>query len=722
MKNNKQQGSVDIFSAIAAEQGDGGTPLEPKDRVVSTIEGIHEGIGGGDSTPNSEALIDRAITSAVGDQDLADSIYTPAIREAALMASAMAADQLGSFAPTLSGYVNHVEGMDITNPTGKPFSAAPGDGFSPSVRTLEHYEEQATDSAYRYATTFNLDGPIQDSFNRLFFKMFNIPPKSIGYTITSEEVVIIKEFNHGPNGEPIGSRGIPMLRALDEPNLLEVDHTKIVPSVLPDREKYFVDAALIAPKPILNLGEDIEIAPLRPGIKFDLISLGQSAGDLTGDVRNRTDTIDPAIKLNSIFVKFGDDIIKFNTRIMPSAVFTFVGTANDRRMTIGLEIDELVITPETVDHTGADLVTLAAIKADELKVRFSIYISGYVNLDSGTGHMSIASAELNSVRDIDDNIVSHDDAAWTDLHTLGEDSEFVGFFLDASMTNANRREIGQLLELRGHHQPYTVSYKPPITMLRAPNAMSVADDQKIISVLTARARLAGNLMAPKALLAYHKEMSVYHAVRDDEGNYPSLMGPARYEMNPVFLNRALDVKDITQSVSTHEIKDDITHAVINFINTSVEEMLRKSHICYAYEQRFGAGVKPTVVLGGSYRIMQYLNHPGNEEILCPGFQVLKEATAHPDFYDNDNDIDRLYISFNNPAAGPVDPLSHGTFAWAPVQPVILNTPRSGAVSRELTVIPRQEHYVNTVVSALLSFEGLVTITSEAHIARVKAVV
>ena len=271
-------------------------------------------------------------------------------------------------------------------------------------------------------------------------------------------------------------------------------------------------------------------------------------------------------------------------------------------------------------------------------------------------------------------------------------------------------------------QPYNVPYGSPYSILRAPGSTSASYDQKLIGTLTDISRTASNLEAPQAILDFAEDMINFENVIDDELNPPDTLGPARFLMTPYFTKGEIDLSSIVASVSTHEVGDDTTMAIINYLNSILDELLTKTHIVDAYERRYGSGARPTVLIGGTNKVMQRLEHPGNPDMLCPGFSVVKLVTNHPAWRNKAEKLDKIFISFDNPEAPGNDPLSFGFFAWAPVTPLNLgNTQRGNTTSRELTVTPRSEFFVNAVSGAIVDVIGLTDMSREPVIARVKAV-
>lgn len=714
--------SANIAACVDSAVDELGTPTITGTDVVKTVEGSVDGIQTAGMS-NMAAIVSHAIAAAIPDEASANEVYSQDIRDAAAIGGAIGTNASAVFGAKLAGW----DGSDRSEaemlaPIGTAFNPEAGGAYALPQTTIENYEDSALQPTVSAAISYNLNAALQNQFSAGFFRAKSISPGSVGIVIAAEEIVIINEFNHGPNGDPIKQKGTSIIRAMSNPSLLNIDHTKIFPALLPDREKYFVDAAIVAPTTIRPLGEDIETAPLATGIDINLLSLSQSAGDMAIETLNRTDTIDPAVSMEAIYVKVGDDVLKFRCSNLPGIIFNYDGKSSSRRMNLGISIDSLVVTKDTLDNSLAALVTLAAIASEPLKVRLSTYLSGYIDLDSGRVHLNKSTVSVYSVTDEDDVPIAPSDARYSDLVALVEGSIVEGFDVNANKTNANRRERGILFDTRVHMQPYNVPYGPPMSILRAPGATSASTDQKLIGNLTDISRTASNLRAPEAILAFANDMVEFANVVDDELNPPDSLGPARFLMTPYATVGEIDLEDLVASLSTHEVGDDIAMAMINFVNSHVDELLTRTHIVDAYEKRFGAGARPTVVIGSSHKVIQALEHPGNSERLCPGFKVKKFATNHASWRNKADKIDKLFISFDNPGSPGDDPFSFGFFAWAPVTPLTLNnTQRGNTTSRELTVVPRNEFYVNAVACSLIDVVGLTEMSREPVIARVKAV-
>lgn len=217
---------------------------------------------------------------------------------------------------------------------------------------MEAYDERENKNAMLYTITYNMQAARQDEFGETFFPTITITPDQVGFGVSVDLMTVFDGIERKITGSFEDFKRKNIIRAVADPTVLKRDQTRIVPVVRTGQnEAYFVDGAIIPVQDILVEGEAIATAPLKVGVKLDLLGISQTQEMLAKGIANETDAIDPAVSLQNVYVSFSDgtdtDVIRFNTINLLLCTFNYNPQSNYREMVLNFKTNSVLINGNT---------------------------------------------------------------------------------------------------------------------------------------------------------------------------------------------------------------------------------------------------------------------------------------------------------------------------------------------------------------------------------------
>ena len=656
----------------------------------------------------------------------ASEVYTNAQREAAKIAAILSgspADYLRRGVPT-SDLTQTFENRVI-----EPVRVASvGDGFYSRAYSAEAYDNTNNRSANIYSIAYNLQASRQDEFGETFFPTITVAPDEVGLGVTVRLMMVFNNFFRNPNGELNDYDKINIIRALTDWKILRNELTRIYPVYTSASSPMFVSSNQVAPYNVEVENVSITTAPLAVGQKFSLLGISQTEQLLQAGMMDVTDSIEPAINLDRIYVQFQStvngttytDVIAFSTKELPYSNFIYNPQQNYRIMVLNFRTSSLLMNANvtTVDGSAPTNPFLQQLIAGNYALRMDVEMNGNVNIEIGDTVVYGNSISLNSLVDANGNPVSLTSGVGQQIMQGINSGQIIGYDLFAWRSNLNRRQRGQLFDITYFTQLYNIPMRAPITAVRPVNSDGGTDTTDLGALITAT-RIRTSNYAVTTLLEAAEVLSNYVDVRGLTGSYstnnwPEVLGVGRYLVQPYFQNFTLDMAEAVDSVMSSQRIDDLVSVIINRIRDFAYRAYQDSEYIAAALVMSGGAVPPppTVIIGTDPVISRYLQINGELRTLGNDFACRVVSSL---------DIrvrGKIFISFgvfDGDVNSAPNPLHFGCMGWKPELTLTIPISRNGQVSKELTVQPSFLHIVNLPVLVVIDVLNLPDVLNKVSI-------
>lgn len=628
-------------------------------------------------------------------------LFTKAQMQAATAAGIVAGDVQGFLRQPV---VHHIaqEGMELITPRG-------GDFMDQRMRVaLEAYDERDNKSIVAYSVAYNMQAARQDEFGETFYPTVVVTHDQVGFAISIRLIQVMNELRRGITGDldNFGKRNI--LHAVIDPTILRNDQTNIVPIVRDESLSHFVAADDVAPVVTTIDGVPITTAPLAVAVKHSLLGISQTDALLETGLQDSTDSIDPAVKLDNLYIKIvggggAKEVLRFNVSRLPGAVFTVAPQGNARQMNLQFSSQTLLVNKSSKKVDGAALSLLASVVSGEYSVRLGVDVSGSVNLELGDTMLYTGQVSVEKILNSAGVELDRTTGAGKTIADLFIGASIIGYDLQAQRTNLNRRQRGQLIDTSYFSQSYNVPLRSPITVPR-PMTLGDANDSSDLAALITTTHIRTSNAAVEELLKVADVLEGYVNNLDSLQDNPAILGVSRYLIKPFFEKANLNVATMINSLTSHERAADIQAVLVNRLRDIAYRMYRDSGYKAAADSLAGGiSQAPTVIIGTDPVIARYLMVDGDFRTLGNEFNVKIVSTLDQRMRG------KLVMTLGdtNPAAeGVPNPLHFGNMAWRPELTIVLPMIRNGAQSKELTVQPSFAHITNLPLMAVLNISGI----------------
>lgn len=575
-----------------------------------------------------------------------------------------------------------------------------------SRMSLEAYDERENRNAAVYSIAYNMQAARQDEFGETLFPTIVVTPDNVGFIISVRLMMVYDELSRNVSGALANYNKKNIIRALADPTILKNEATRVVPVNRAQSVAKFVAPADVAPYAVDLEGEAIQTAPLKVGVPVDLIGISQTDTLLANGVMDITDSLDPAVVLQNVYVKIGADVIKITTQDLPLSAFNYTPQNNYRVSVLNFETKSALFTNNTKKVDGAALANaaLALIDTNDYIVRVKLVVNGQINIETGEttvyGNM-IAVESVKTTAGTDLSLTAAGDGK-----TIGDainGGTIIGYDLKAYRSNANRRQRGQLVDTTYVNQVYNVALRSPITAIH-PVTTDGQNDASDLNTLITTTRIRTSNAAVTALLDAATMLSGYVDSRDAAGIGPDVLGVGRYFVRPTYFHEAIDMNDVVDSIQSHQRAADIQAALVNKVRDHAYNMYRDSEYKAAADaQAGGMAPTPVVIIATDPVIARYLNVVGDLRTLGGEFDVRVVSTL------DKRVAGKIFITFgvfDESRNTTPNPLNFGNMAWTPELTISLPISRNGQISKETAVHPRFLHVVHMPVLTVLEVSNI----------------
>jgi hypothetical protein len=598
------------------------------------------------------------------------------------------------------------EGMVVVN------GGSNSDGMSERAFGLEAYDERENRNATIYSIAYNMQSARQDEFGETFFPTITHTPDQVGFGVTIDQLMVFDAVQHKIDGNVTDFQKKYLLRAVADPTILKKEATRVIPAVRPQNLAHFVSPTIVAPATIVVEGQSIITAPLVIGKEMNLIALGQTDSLLATGVMNSTDTLDTAISLKNVYVKFGNDILRFDISNLPLSNFTYTPQSNYRNMMVNFETTSVLINNKTKQADGSALVDLAPIVVGNNVVRLNMKLSGSVNIETGKLSVYGNAVSTNQIQDSTGQILDKTVAPAAAIVAKLDIGTIEGYTVSAFYTNLNRRQRGQLIDVTRFTQLYNIPLRSPIATLH-PSVVDSATDSSDVQALITATRIRVSNEAVTALLEATNTLSQYVDAADSVGEGPDILGIGRFLVRPVFYQENLDMDLIVDSLRSAQRAEDMQASLVNKIRDHAYRMHRDSQYQAAANAiNGGIAPTPTVIIGTDPVLARYLSLTGELRTLGGEFDVRIVTTLDVRVQG------KIFITFgvfNEQRNTAPNPLNFGNMIWSPELVMTTQMSRENTISKETIVQPRYAFITHLPIMTLLTVDKVPDVLNKVKI-------
>lgn len=647
--------TVDINSS-EAQRGHAGL-----ESLINTLDAEYSALGlGSASNENMQLQVGRGATQA---QLTAAAIMINALSSLDAARSYFSRAMTTSVQPGL-------ENAQVVYPTSHTAY-----GYSlTDTPALEAFDNRVVNEFRALNVLLAFSSAVQDPASELFYRTVTLTPDNAGLQVTVSRTVVMNEVRHPQTGAPLDWNRRNLLDAISDPSILANNATKIYPRVIVgnvESEKYFTDKAKIAPKEILANG-DIKImsAPLRPGVKVNLIGISQN--DKTNGQSDETDSLDHRITIENLYFEIkttdGTSIIKYPTKGLSRNGFLKSNEGQSREVVLTFTLRDLVLSGATKQIDGNPATALEFLRNGALantEVRFGSLVSGTGNLQYGYINVNANTPELeaNGVRNFDP-VTGHfttvtDEKVIKDIESKFTEFTLIGYDVNANRSNMNNRQLGLLIDNETEEVRFVIPVSSPITVKTPIKDIPTATD---LSAPINAQRLLNSINAnTKTLEVLETLRSVVRQVNYDSptATLPNIEGFARTVVRPYLYDSVLNVSDVVTNIASSTRTKDVMATIVNKLRFAVTKAYTESRYQPALDAITGAiGERPTVAVVTDPTTAAYLAIEGDWRTVI-GFDVKVEVTYDVRFRG------KIAASFVRTNVNDVDILSFGCMGYVP---------------------------------------------------------
>ena len=566
---------------------------------------------------------------------------------------------------------------------------------------VESYDNSNVTAMLPFSIIYNTLAARQGPLAEAFFPTQVLTPDTSNVAVSITRSVLMNDFRHSDSGRPVDLGRINLADAALDASILSRNATKMVPVYLDTVNTEFFHPAF-TPAPAISDGMEVETAPLVCDKDFDFIGLCQAGmANVTGK-SDWSDSIANPVYLQTawfeITAKDGTtkSLVGINLGSQARALFTKKTQGQEMEMGLQFSSDQLNLTGDTLDKDGNPAAALAFLRTAPNAGRylqFSAKLNGDILLNAGTGNVSSSKAQLKRlmINQNGQNNPINDDAIFKAMADEIKSIEFVAFDLDASRSNLNRAQRGDLTDTFEEREMYSVGLSTPITAIIPTTDTRTTSD--LLGPITAT-RIRNDNNAITKLYSYSAELEEARISYDKHlPRNNQVEGIARWVMTPFYERATVSVLDMMTNLRTTDKQQDIQMSIVNLIREIIYRGYRDSNYETALRMQTGVeGEKPKVLIGTDTVLANHLIIQGDNRLAGLNFESEIFTSVDRRLGEFGQDVHDVFITLTRGI--PLDPMSFGTFLWMPELATTLQISREGGrTSNDVMVQPRCKHIV-----------------------------
>ena len=556
------------------------------------------------------------------------------------------------------------------------------------VMASESFGEQPLRSGLQWSVVFNAAAAQQDPFGTAFYRPVILSPNEGGLAVIVARSTIIgrNERKYDSKANDLGRRNL--IDAARYPALLEDESTRIFPVVEEDgsNANIFVDPALYAAKGVVIEDFEFKTAPLKPG-RIGLIEASTPGFLRERGVMDTTDEISNGVRLETVLVKIGDDVLEFGTRYLPYSGFNKTQEGDERLIGLNFSSRELPIDGRSKNVGGAAIGIAALLEANGYTARLSVQVSGTLNTRTSELQISCTSFGLDSLIDKDGTDVGTGSGVGKQIKDALDASAVLGYTLFAVRTNENKRQLGLLLDRLEERFVYNIPLSAPISVL-APAATNKAAGNLEALIDAQRQRCSND--AVTSIFNHAGLLSEYVTAVRKKAAIPRIGAAGHLLVKAFYEKISIDAKEALMALEDKDKAVSISALLTNIIKDAGVRMLIATNYPSALASSLTGSKEAKLLVGTDNYIAQHLLTQGD---LRTFGAIFKDPIIVPTL--NEKMDGKIFVTLTRENTGNIpDILEYGWLGYIPELISVLQVSRFGNTRDEAMVQARYLHINN----------------------------
>lgn len=571
--------------------------------------------------------------------------------------------------------------------------------------TTEAFKNYDLDNSRIFSTLFNYSIVDFDDYIRTFWRPVTMSPDSSFVELLINVLTVFNGYEHRIDGEHRDWMRHNLVRAIADHTILHTNLTEAIPVVRPESVKFFMDAAIVPPTDIMQAGDlPVSTAPLKFGVEnASLISLASPGWLIKTGALDQRDGLDPGVKMARVVIALANDVLSFDVKGLPGSEFNEAPQGDRQLIQLNWVTTSFKVNKDTKNADGSALSDLAIVVTGEYELRIKMNIQMTLNIETGELISSAQSASIRSLTDKDGHAVAPTDANYIAIAAALAAKKEAGFVLEAYRNNEDRRQRGQLINIRQFAENVVVPWRDPIAAER-PAHGSTEQDTADLTALISATRIRIHNEGVTALLDAEDVIKASALAPGEVPNsteIPVSLGVGRYYVIPTYHHEEMDMLKIVDSLKSSERAADIQAAIVATMRNRLAHVYTNSQYKAAQDALTGGtGSRPKVAVVCDPVVARYIIEPGElrtlvdfEMIVIPILDFRMRGKLRMVFVSDDGGTDVNYLNF-------------GYLFWSPEHVLVANMSRTGAYNRETQVSPRYRFYVACPIMISLDIKNI----------------
>lgn len=554
--------------------------------------------------------------------------------------------------------------------------------------TNEAFQNYDLTNSRIFSTLFNYSIVDFDDFTRTFWRPVTMSPDNSFVELMINLLTVFNGVEHDVTGQFKDWGRNNLVRAIADHTLLHTDLTRAIPIHRTGAEKFFVSPTFFTPADIKQAGRDITTAPLKFGVPgLDYIGICQPDFLIKAGVSDQRDGLDPSVKLEYVYLQLANDILEFPVKGMGGSEFNRAIQGDQQRLNLNWTFASFVVDKNSTNLDKTALADLKSVVDNEMTLHIRMDIHMDLNIETGEFTSTASGATVRGLVDKDGNHVADTDPRYVAIQTALEGKKEAGFVLEAYRHNEQRRQRGQLINIRQFSEQIVVPWRDPIAAERPAHGQMDQDTSDLTALMSATRIRIHNEGVTALFDAENVIRTTANSKYQSAHEIPVTAGVGRYYVKPVYMHEKLDMLDIVDSLKSSERAQDIQAAIMATLRNRVAHAYTNSEYKAAQDALSGGTMpKPKVALVCDPVVARYLIEPGElrslvdfELIVVPILDYRMRGKIRMVFITDDGGNDVNFLNF-------------GYLFWSPEHVLVANMSRSGGYNRETQLQPRYRFY------------------------------
>lgn len=517
-----------------------------------------------------------------------------------------------------------------------------------------------------------------------------------------------------------------LLDAYTDASVLDDDGIKLVPYRMEDdtNAKYFIKKGLVEDTEV-RLGR---VPPYPTNYlsfeerQFNLFSLSAHPG-ITQQGYDETDEIGPGTTMGKLLISIRKknqsveegQLVSLNTVNVRTAGFLTPPEGKGKELILNLRNARFSINSKTRDILNRELEVAKDLDNADLALRYELSVNANLHTaGKQAGQLNILGKTLDIIdlrSTVDGSVVGHDTGAGK---TIVDNIiiEMVGFKIEATRTNDNRRTQGVQIDPVWETEAFMVRYGTPF-LSKGPIGDTDDDAERLDELMTA-INVRNDILALTQTLNYTEQVREVSdgIVNDFDDDYP-ITGLGRLWIRPYYKYTRFDLKDVTSLDS----KDALANAAARLrqsLATDISNGVQISRYMVAaraYTRNSQIVPEITLVTDEVAQTLLLVNEPGETRFLGELFPYKVYTTQDSRWRRRDEETGKVvrriqwFLRLETPENN-YNVLNWGNHFWRPVTVTNINIQRTGAVAKELAVQPCNAHINHCPITGVTEVFGL----------------